>query len=89
MQRPYRMLDEALYNFFQLPIVGNCSIINVVEFLDLFLQTLPCIETFLISLYDFLPYNEVLWCSLFDVSYHYLVFMDPVKGYSKSKLHVK
>ena len=37
----------------------------------------------------FLPYDEVLLSSLLGVCYHYLVFMDPVNGYSKSKLLLK
>ena len=99
IQEPCCILDEALYNFLPLPIVGKSSILNVAEFLDLSLKTLPCTETspvscenlpffllfrnvvtFIKSLYYFLPCDEVLLCSLLDVCYHYLVFMDPVNG---------
>ena len=37
----------------------------------------------------FLQYDEVLLRSLLDGCYDYLVFMDPVNGYSKPKLFVK
>ena len=40
---------------------------------------------FIVFLYYFLPCDEVL----LGVCYHCLVFMDPVNGYSKSKLLVK
>ena len=78
--------------------------LNVAEFLELSLKTSPCMETSLVlcenqpffllyqnmvTLHYFLPYDEVLLCSLLDVCYHCLVFMDPVNGYSKSKLLVK
>ena len=43
------------------------------------------VTTFIKSLYYFLLYGEVLLRSLSDICYHYLVFMDPVSGYSKSK----
>ena len=108
IQEPCHILDEALYNFLPLPIHGNRSILNVAEFPDLSLKTLPCMETstvlcenlsffllfqnvvtFIKSLYYFLPYDEVLLCSLIDICYHYLVFMDPVNGYSKSQFFVK
>ena len=99
---------KPFYNFILLAIVGKRSILNVAEFLDLFLKTLLCMETspvscekqsffllfqnvvaFIKSLYYFLPYDEVLLCSLLNVYYQYLVFMDPVNVYSKSKLLVK
>ena len=41
------------------------------------------------SLHYFLPYDEELVCSLSDVCFHYFVFIDPVNGYSRSKLLVK
>ena len=82
-------LDEALYNFLLLTIVGKSSILNVAEFLDLFLKTSPWMETspiacenqsffllfqnvvaFIKSMYYFLPYDEVLLCSLLDICYH-------------------
>ena len=47
------------------------------------------VVAFIKSLYYFLPYDEVLVCSLLDVCFHHFVFMDPVNGYSKSKLLVK
>ena len=108
IQESCRILDEAHYNFLQLPIVGKRSILNVAEFLDLSLKTSPCTEScpvtceshsffllfrnvvaFVKNLYYFLPYDEVLLCSLLDIYYHYLVFMESVNGYSKSKLLVK
>ena len=39
---------------------------------------------FIKSLYYFLLYDEVLFCSLLDICYHCLVFMDPVNGYLAS-----
>ena len=108
IQEPYRILDEAHYNFLPLPIVGKRSILNVAEFLDLSLKTSPCTEScpvtceshsffllfrivvaFIKNLYYFSPYDEVLLCSLFDIYCHYLVFMESVNGYSRSKLLVK
>ena len=103
IQEPFRILDDALYNFLPLPIVGKSSVLNVAEVLDMSLKTSLCTEissvscenqsffllfrnvvAFIKSLYYFLPYDEVLVCSLLDVCFHYLVFMDPVNGYSKS-----
>ena len=37
----------------------------------------------------FLQYDKVFLSSLLDGCNHYLVFMDPVNDYSKSKLNVK
>ena len=36
-------------------------------------------------LFYFLQYDELILSSLLDGCYHYIVFMDPVNGYSKSK----
>ena len=49
----------------------------------------PPLSKFIVFLCYFLQYDEVLLISLLDGCYHYLVFMDPVNGYSKSKLLVK
>ena len=106
-EEPYRILDEALYNFLLLPIVGNRYILNVAEFLDLSLKTSPCTETspilcenqsFFLLFWNVVAFIKSLllftiwWsalCSLLDIYYHYLVFMDSVSGYSKSELLVK
>ena len=48
----------------------------------------PSLKVILFFCY-FLQYDEVLLSSFLSGSYHYLVFMDPVHGYSKSKLLVK
>ena len=47
------------------------------------------IKSHCIFLYFFFQYGKVFPISLLDGCYHYLVFMDPVNGYSKSKLLVK
>ena len=47
------------------------------------------VATFIKSLYYFVPHDEVILCSLLDICYHYLVFMDSFSGHSKSKLFVK
>ena len=36
---------KRFYNFIPLPIIGESSILNVAEFLDLSLKTSPCTET--------------------------------------------
>ena len=103
--------DEALRKFLSLPIVAKSSILNVAEFVDPPLKTLPYIktspvscETSLFSYYFemwptlskvivflcyFLQYDEVFLTSLLDGCYHYLVFINPVNGYSKLQLPVK
>ena len=103
--------DEALCNILLLPIVAKSSIINVAQFLDPPLKTLPYTKTssvscfmsffllfwnmatfmqsYCIFLSSFLQYDEVFLSSLLDGCYHYLVFMDPVSGYSNSKLTAK
>ena len=50
---------------------------------------LPPLSKVIVSLCYFLQYDEVFLISLSDGCYHYLVFMDPVKDCSKSKLLVK
>ena len=47
------------------------------------------IESHFVYLCYFFQYDEVFLISLFDACYHYLVFMDPVNGYSKLKLLLK
>ena len=47
------------------------------------------VATFIKSLYYFVSHDEVILCSLLDICYHYLVFMDSFSGHSKSKLFVK
>ena len=97
------------------PATTNCckklNILNVAEFLDPSLKTLPCtktspvlcekksfflfrnvanfIESHCVFLSYFLQYDEVFFIDFLDSCYHYLVFMDPVNGCSKSKLPVK
>ena len=44
IQEPYK----PLCNFLLLPIVTKCFILNVVEFLDLSLETSPCTKTSLV-----------------------------------------
>ena len=55
-QRAYKLCllvvspsDESLYKFLPLPIVAKNSILNVVEFLDPPLKTLPGTKTSLVS----------------------------------------
>ena len=93
--------------------ITNCCkepILNVAEFLDPSLKTLPCTKTspvscenqsfflsrnvanFIESHFVFLCYflqYEGFFISFLDGCYHYLVFMDPVNGCSRSKLLVK
>ena len=45
IQEPCHILDETFNNFLPLPIAVKSSILNVAEFLDLPLKTLPCTET--------------------------------------------
>ena len=58
-------------------------------FFLLFQNVATFIEIHCIFLYFFLQYDEVFLSSFLDSCYHYLVFMGPVNGYSKSKLLVK
>ena len=53
-----------------------------------FFLAFQIVVAFIKSLYYFLPYDELVLCSLLDICYHYFVFMDPVNGYLKSKLLV-
>ena len=93
--------DEALCKFLPIPIVTKNSILNMVEFLDPPLKTLPCMKTSLVScetsLFSYfkmwLPLSKCgylflcyfLLSSLLDGCYYYLVFTDPVNGYPKSR----
>ena len=96
--------DEALCKFLPLPIVAKNSILNVAEFLDPPLKTSPRMKTSLVScetslfflfrnVATFVESHVFLYCfllsSLLDDCCHYLVFTDPVNGYSKSKQLVK
>ena len=53
------------------------------SFFLLFRNLVTFIKIHFVILYYFLLYLEVLLSNLFDVCYHYLVFMDPVNGCSK------
>ena len=93
--------DEAFCKFLPIPIVAKKSILNVAEFLDPPLKTLPCMKTSLVSCESSLFSYFEMWLPLskcgnlflcyfllsshLDSCYHYLVFTDPVNGYSKSK----
>ena len=59
-----------------------------VFFFLLFWNVATFTESHCVFLCYFLQY-EVFLTSLFDGCYHYIVFMDPVNGCSKSKLLVK
>ena len=59
------------------------------SFFLLFQNVATFIESHCIFLYFFLQYEKVFSISLLDGYYHYLVFMDPVNGFSKSELLVK
>ena len=54
-----------------------------------YFEMLPPLSKVIVFFCYFLQYDEVFLISLLDGCYHYLVFMDPVNGYSKSKLPVK
>ena len=58
------------------------------SFFLLFRNVATYIECHCVFLSYFLQYDEVLLSSLLDSCYHYIVFMDPVNCYSKSKLLV-
>ena len=68
-----------------LPCTGLVLCKNQYFFL-LFRIVATFIEIDCLFLCYFLQYYEVLLSSLLDSCYHYLVFMDPVNGYSKVKL---
>ena len=55
----------------------------------LFQNVANFIESHCVFLCYFLQYDEVFFISFLDGYYHYLVFMDPFNGCSKSKLLVK
>ena len=55
----------------------------------LFWNVATFIESHCIFLCYFFQYDEVFLISVLDGYYHYLFFMDPVNGCSKSKLLVK
>ena len=59
------------------------------SFFLLFRNVATFIESRCVFLCYFLQYNEVYLISPLEGCYHYLVFMHPVNGYSKSKLLVK
>ena len=49
IQKPCGLSDEALCNFLPLLIAAKSPILNVAEFLDLFLKILPCTKTSQVS----------------------------------------
>ena len=59
------------------------------SFFLLFRNVVTFIKSHFVFLCYFLQYDEVFLSSLLDGCYHNIVFMDPVNGYSKSKLLVK
>ena len=87
--------DKAICKFLPIPNVAKNSILNVAEFLDPPLKTSPpCTKTspvlcetclFFISKCGYLFLCYFLLNTLLVGCYHYLVFTDPINGYSKSK----
>ena len=55
----------------------------------LYSKMFPSLSKVIVFFSYFLQYDEVFLISLLDICYHYLVFVDPVKGCSKSKYLVK